>query len=156
MEIFRDGLLWALWLDDMAAAARRIAEYPGDDVPERDSDFGPADRAWLMLAASLVLETPMSDWHVHEQAISRARARKPRLLLAALRAISAGDAATLRKSILECVRHHIRTEFSAQTNALHDKLALDASLVCQLASRRGLTIDLPPKERDHIVDLSVA
>ncbi len=54
MQYFRDGLLWALILDDRDSM-RRIAAYPDDDLPQREIDFGPPDMAWRVLAGSIVL-----------------------------------------------------------------------------------------------------
>jgi hypothetical protein len=149
MEIFRDGLLWALWLRD-ENAARRIAQYPGEDVPEREFDFAPADKGWRMLAASLILRRGRIDWPAHEQAIERSRSRKARLLLAALRAIATANGAEFRKAITECVRQHLRTEFP--NRGLDNKLALDASLLIQVARLTGMPIELKPADRDHLVD----
>lgn len=148
MESYRDGLLWALWLNDDAAALR-LAGYPGDDVREQEFDYGPADKAWRVLAAYLLLENPSQDWTACTQVIERTRAKKPRLLLAALRAIAAGDAATFRKAVSETIRHHVRTD--ADEAGLDNKLALDASLMIQIARRAGMSVELKPAERDRVV-----
>ncbi len=148
MAFFRDGLLWALWLND-DAAARRLAGYPGDDVREQEFDYGPADKAWRVLAASLLQENPSQDWTAARRSSSGLGPRSRVSLLAALRAIAAGDAATFRKAVSETIRHHVRTD--ADEAGLDNKLALDASLMIQIARRAGMLIELKPAERDRVV-----
>jgi hypothetical protein len=153
MEAFRDGLLWALALGDGAAAAR-LAGYAGEDLRGEEFDFGPADKAWRLVATSLVLGGPAAERAGWEGVVEGSRAKKPRLLLAALRAAATGDAPGVGKALAECVRHHLRTEFPEA--GLDHKLALDASLVLHVAMQAGLPIDLDPKHRDHFVDISAA
>jgi hypothetical protein len=148
MESFRDATLWALWLDDRAATLR-LAEYPADDLREQEPDFGPADKAWRMWVASLLLGKTRQDQLSYEEVIGRSRSKKLRLLGTALRAVSEGDSPAFDKAISQCIRHHART--IPATRSLDDKLALDASIVFQIATRTGLSPRLSPNDRDYLV-----
>ena len=148
MEVFRDGLLWALYLDDLTTA-RRIAEYPCDDVPEQEFDFGPPDKAWRAVAASLLLGRHRSEWEMQARTIERARAKMPRLLMGALDAASRGDSNQFGKMIRYSIRHHVRNK--SNDHDLSNKLALNTSVVMQVGRTLGVSAQLTSFEFDNVV-----
>lgn len=156
MRGFRAGLLWALYLG-READVKRIASYPAEDVYDENfgGDFRPPYKSCYALLSSVLLDAdrPLDQNHIDQ--VERGSKEKPKLLLAALRQISARDASGFDKALAKCVRHHVKCELSSGQRSLDTKLDLDGSTLAHVARTVGLSVTPGNGLRDHLVRCEV-
>ncbi len=147
---FREPCMWASCLGAWDRC-RRWAGYLRDDVTF-DVEQSAEDRAWYLIVAGVLLDRPWEDMKQFVEAIETGRRKREKLLLDTMRALTAGDNTAFNDALARHLAHYKSTD--AKKRDRHERLAIDGTILVNLALYRGLDVKIPERVKDHIVDLN--
>lgn len=150
MEPYRRSLMAALCLDAHDDLAK-LLEWPEPDLPDDEgtTDRTPGDKAFHILLARW-LRGESIDQPDLRQTVSKGTRRRPKLLLATLDALMAGDVDQARAALAKFLQNYKKTEF--RVDRVDFAISLDGTVLWHAARHRGIYLGpLAPDLSDLVV-----
>lgn len=144
---FREGLLWASCLNKWDTVFE-IAQYP-DDQCRRNTLYSKEFHQWYRLLAALLRGESINKLTRYTEFIENSRKRKEKYLLSLLRAVLDKDSDRFNKILREYMKYYKKREFVKPE--ITEKLAIDATILFNLARHKGLNVEIPGKYEDNLV-----
>lgn len=148
-DTYRQSLCAALLLGDLAAASR-LSQYPGSDAYQSEVEATPAQHEYYVFLARTLRGDSPEMLHQEWERLRSTRSSRLKPLVGALEAIENRDAADAVKGIQRyCAYYRSHRDDIREFYAV---ISLDASILWNLASMRGLSVDgLSLDEQDVIL-----
>jgi hypothetical protein len=149
VRYFRELILWASVLGEWDKA-KEISRYPDDLCMEAGFE-SKEKKAWYILLAVYLREDSLDNAGKYVDLIENGKKKRERLLLKILRTIIAKDADGFTKEFNVYLKYYKSHEYTQ--SQIPEKLAIDGTIMLNLAKHKGLSVEFPRKYIDHYVYL---
>ena len=156
---WKSCLLWVselrypiLWASVLGAwdKAKEISKYP--DALCMDADFESKEKkAWYVVLAVYLREASLDNASKFIELIENGKKKREKLLLSVLKAIVANDTEGFTKEFGIYMKHYKAREYPQKQ--VPEKLAIDGTILFNLAKHKGLQVEFPGKYIDHYIHL---
>lgn len=159
IDIWKSCLLWVselrysiLWAGVLGEwdKAREISKYPDELCMEADFE-SKEKKAWYILLAIYLCEDSLKNAEKFIDIIENGKKKLEKLLLNVLRAIIAKDEKAFANEFEIYMKYYKAHEFSKPS--VPEKLAIDGTILFNLAKHKGMKVEFPRKYIDHYVYL---
>jgi hypothetical protein len=149
IRYFRESILWATVLGEWEKA-REIAKYP--DELSMEADFESKEKkAWYIVLAVYLREGGLQNARRYIRIIETGRKKREKLLLNVLRAIEKKDPEQFAKEFNKYLKYYKAYEFPK--DLIPEKLAIDGTILFNLAREQGMEVEFPQQYIDHYIKL---
>ena len=149
IRYFREPILWASVLCEWEKA-KEISKYPDELCMEADFE-SKEKKAWYILLAIYLRENSLDNAGKYVELIENGKKKREKLLLNVLRAIIANDPESFTKEFAAYMKHYKAREFPQRQ--IPEKLAIDGTILFNLAKHKGLQVEFPENYIDHYIHL---
>ncbi|MGL4513381.1 MAG: hypothetical protein ACRCT8_09850 [Lacipirellulaceae bacterium] len=135
-EVHREGLLLAILAED-PEAERRLVEWVEPWLPFDGGGYAvkPEDNAFHKLLAEHLREGRFVTPALREAILAK-RSKRPKLLLACLEAVQAGDGVAFAKGFREYLAYFLKSDFDQR--GFESLFSVDGSILVEVARRAGI------------------
>ncbi len=146
---FRESILWGSVLGEWNKI-KEISKYPDELCME--ADFEPKETsAWYILLAIYLREGSLANADEYIGLIENGRKKREKLLLNVLRAITAEDEDGFANEFGIYMKYYKSREFPR--DSVHETLAIDGTILFNLAKYKGMQVEFPRAYIDHYINL---
>ena len=149
VNYFRESILWASVLGQWDKA-KEISKYPDELCMKADFE-SKEKKAWYVLLAIYVREDSLDNAGSYVELIENGKKKREKLLLSVLRTIVANEPESFTKEFDIYMKHYKAREFPQRQ--IPEKLAIDGTILFNLAKHKGLQVEFPEKHIDHYIHL---
>jgi len=149
IRYFRESILWASVLSEWEKV-KEISKYPDELCME--ADFEPKEKkAWYIVLAIYLREGSLDNAGKFIDLIENGKKKREKLLLNVLRSIMARDAIEFAEVFKAYMKHYKSHEFTQRS--VPEKLAIDGTILYNLAKHEDMDVTFPEKYIDHYIHL---
>lgn len=149
VDSFRGSILWATVLGEWDKT-KEISKYPDELCMEADFE-SKEKKAWYILLAIYLREDGIGNASHYVDLIETGKKKREKLLLNVLRMIIAKDAKGFAKEFREYLKFYKSHEYTQRQ--VSEKLAIDGTIMFNLAKYKGLQVEFPEQYIDHYIHL---
>jgi hypothetical protein len=146
---FRASVLWGTFIDEWTKI-REISAYPTEECM-LDTLEPKETRAWYMVLAIFLRETSLDNAGKYISLIEGGKQKRAKILLSVLRTIVSRDSEAFAREFAAYMKYYKAREYSIPQ--ITEKLAIDGTILFNVARHMGMNVEWPDKYMDHHISL---
>jgi hypothetical protein len=144
---FRASILWGTYIGEWEKV-KEISKYP-DDLSMLENLESKEMRAWYTALAIFLREGTLKNADKYIEIIEAGKKKREKLLINVLRSIVEKDLEKFNKEF----RVYLKYYKAHECKGIHDKLAIDGTILFNIAKHNGMPVEFPKEYIDHYIFL---
>jgi hypothetical protein len=146
---FRASILWGTCLGEWKMV-REISMYPTEECMLNNLE--PREtKAWYMILAIFLREMSLDNADKYISLVEGGKQKRAKILLSVLRTIVSRDSEAFAREFAAYMKYYKAREYSIPQ--ITEKLAIDGTILFNVARHLGMNVEWPDKYMDHYISL---